>query len=214
MLGNLDAAERLGEHASRRGLLPHSESIWTLLANNRRDEFVDAVHAAATSNTWRYDYLAYLEAVAGHNGHALTQLQTAMAQPFWNPLDTDTMVVGWQPAVTAVLILDSAGQSQQARELLREIRPELHAVTADPRRRSGAYYFLAAIESIYGNQGQAIGFLQQAADSGWSLHWLIDHDPAFAGIRQNPDYRRIADRVRERSVSLQQNTLAATLNPK
>ena len=87
-------------------------------------------------------------------------------------------------------------------------------MTADPRRRSGAYYFLAAIESINGNQDQAIEFLQQAADSGWSLHWLIDHDPAFAGIRQNPDYRRIVDRVRERSVSLQQNTLAATLNPK
>ena len=209
MLGDFEAAWRYDEQARQRAGRHLDTTMWKLLLQNRRHEFVEELHATDAHTLWHPGYRSHLETLVGHNDHALAILEAAMmAQPSWNPGDTDVLIQGWQPGVTAASVFYATGQQQRAQALLRSLRPALQDATEDPRRRSGAYYFLAAIESMEGNGQAALMYLQQAVVSGWSVHWLIDHDPAFTDLRQNPGYKRATDTIRERMALLRRNVLA------
>ena len=210
MLGDVETAWRYEEQARQRAGRRLDTTMWKLLIQDHRHEFVRVLHDANADLGWYPHpvYKAHLETLVGHNDHALAILEAAMTRSLWNPDDTDVLIQGWQPGVTAASVFYATGQEERARALLRNLRPVLQEATRDPRRRSGAYYFLAAIESMEGNGDAALERLQQAADSGWSVHWLIDHDPAFRGLRQAPGYRRIADAMRERMEHLRQDVLA------
>jgi DNA-binding winged helix-turn-helix (wHTH) protein/tetratricopeptide (TPR) repeat protein len=202
-LGNISDARRYADLAQETGAFLVDSSFAVLLANGEDDEFIKALHVAVERSPWPWAYLAHLETLVGHYDHALAILEPAMADPVWNPQDTDSLVSGYQPALTAATIYIAMNQPQRASSLLAELRPHLEQATIDPRRRSGAFYALAAMESIGGNKHAALSILQQAVDSGWSIAWLLNYEPAFESLRSNPEYLQIQQDIRERMADIQ-----------
>jgi len=79
----------------------------------------------------------------------------------------------------------------------RSLEIQIHALGARARRLGTAYYNLACIDALRGNRRGALGYFQQALDTGWS--WLgVDSDSDFDSLRGDPELEAMLDENRRR----------------
>ena len=60
-------------------------------------------------------------------------------------------------------------------------------------------YELAAVHSVQGNTGQALGLLERALEAGWPYELTLINDPMFASIRNEERYQAVVRSMSERN---------------
>jgi len=63
-------------------------------------------------------------------------------------------------------------------------------------------YFMADIHALAGRPEPALRWLNNAVQRGFCNHpFMVTHDPLLEGIRDEPEFERISDRVKEEWLS-------------
>jgi tetratricopeptide (TPR) repeat protein len=61
----------------------------------------------------------------------------------------------------------------------------------------GLYFLRAQLAAQLDQRDEAFGWLTQAVDHGWRREWILRAEPAFAGLRDDPRYAALLNRIKE-----------------
>ena len=142
------------------------------------------------------------EMVVGHDDHARDLYAEISAE---RPLASrkENIKWGYYPAINAAHLATKAGEVETAAELLRTARAALEEAIGNKYTAGGAFYLLASISALEGNEGDALAMLEEAIASGWTRHWYARRDPNLESLRNDvrfqsliADLRNDMDRLR------------------
>jgi tetratricopeptide (TPR) repeat protein len=85
--------------------------------------------------------------------------------------------------IAAAFSYKELGQEQASRRLTTSVQQKLEQKLKNPGRTDpGAWYRLAQVAAINGEEQIALGHLQRAIDEGWREHWKPGYEPAMQSL--------------------------------
>jgi TolB-like protein len=99
------------------------------------------------------------------------------------------------PRVRYAHLLQRRGATVPAERLLQDALRDATAVVADDPQRPQAYFEIAAIRALRGQQDQALSWLERGYAAGLRDERLLALHPAFARLRQAPRFRALLARM-------------------
>ena len=111
-------------------------------------------------------------------------------------------------AIELALVLQHTGEGERAKALLDHSEAYLRTI---PRLGGSGYGIMdVAIHALRGDTSTALAKLRQAEQTGWRTSWRYhrDFNPAFASIRNEPEFKAIFADI-ERDMARQRAALAA-----
>ena len=125
---------------------------------------------------------------------------------------TNNVVAGSFRTIHAYL-LQRRGEAGRAGALLNEAEAAAQRELREGSETADMPLELAAIHMLRGDKPQALGFLDQAYQRGWRSYREAAADPMFAGLRGEPEFRKLLARM-EADVAAQRKRVDMTDNPK
>jgi TolB-like protein/Tfp pilus assembly protein PilF len=179
-------------HGDRNGALADAEA---LLAEVPTDAFA----------LWT---LALEDLAQGKGSAAVARYRDAYPA-FRDEADALIDASNYYAAIDLGYVFLATGETARGRYLLE--RCLVHLETR-PRLSSRGYWMNdVRIYAMLGNDKQALAALREAVDAGWRVYWRIylPHDPALAGLRQDPDFTAIVDRLEADMATQRERLLSA-----
>ena len=130
----------------------------------------------------------------GRRDEAWSQLRRALAKYGTDPS-------GNLPGIEALLLAES--EPRRAQELIASVRQRK---AANPSHH--AAYFAAAALARMGRAEEAVGWLQEAASTGFPCYSLFERDPNLDPIRRDPRFQAFMAEMQKSSDSLRRALLA------
>lgn len=146
--------------------------------------------------------------LAHGEGDAAVARYLAAYPAFRNEAEVPIDASNYYAAIDFGYFLLATGETARGRHLLER---SLAQLATRPRQSSRGYWMNdVRIHAMLGNDEQALSALNEAVDAGWRVYWRIylPHDPALAGVREQPEFGAILDRL-EADMAAQREGLRA-----
>ena len=82
-------------------------------------------------------------------------------------------------------------QFDKANEVLNNFENYLQKSTSKKANNSSFYFNMMTINTLKGNDGQALSYFQSAIDTGWVETWRVDLDPFFVDIKKSQRFKQM-----------------------
>jgi adenylate cyclase len=100
--------------------------------------------------------------------------------------------------VTLGFTLWKTGEREEADALFRELREFVAREIQRGMDVPAARYNLAAVSAIQGEKAEALRWLEEAVELGWSDHIWLSRDPLLENLRDDVRFQRLVERNRQR----------------
>lgn len=99
------------------------------------------------------------------------------------------------------------GDRERAERVFREFQRFAHERIEDGNEYYLLRYSLAQIHAVRGESEEALRWLERGVEAGWVEAGITVRDPLLASIRDEPRYRTLVSRMRERSEELRRRVI-------
>ena len=107
------------------------------------------------------------------------------------------------------LTLHRRGEVKRAAELWRQSAGTARRMIESGAEGPGAPMELAAIAAVEGRGGEAMDWLERGYRAGWKDARVLEIDPFFDSVRQEPRYRAVLGSMREETAAMRKRAAAA-----
>jgi eukaryotic-like serine/threonine-protein kinase len=94
-------------------------------------------------------------------------------------------------------ILINRGEHERADSLLSEELERLNRMIEDGHESPAIYAVVAAIHSLTGDYNSALEWLEIAYEKGYRFPYIIERNPLFDGIRNQPRYKQLIEKMHD-----------------
>jgi len=169
---------------------------WIDLAEDRPQEAAE--RAIAASSRWGQHLgantgFAWALLAAGAEAEALPLLESVHAQA-----PDMAGIFGPAPAVHLAYLVHRAGDVDRALHILDRIEGVLEGVIATGDATPSYPYSMAGAAAIRGDWNAALGWLETSVERGWNQPAVVEREPFFADLRQEPRFQALLEHMEKR----------------